>query len=91
MNTNHVISFYEKTLNFLILQKKEQESRRFVLECNLNRKGYYFDNEYLKSEISKCRANEDYLNFTIKILKENYTDLLKKTKEINCYEQVTIS
>lgn len=87
----HLISYYEQTLNFLILQKKEQESRRFVLECNLNRKGYHFESEYLKFEISKCRANEDYLNFTISLVKQNYTDLLKKTKEIDCYEQVTIS
>lgn len=87
----HLISYYENVLAFLIKERKEQENRRFVLESNLNRKGYYFDIPYLKSEISKCHANEDYYNFVINIINEQYKEILEKYKRSNCCEQVTIS
>lgn len=88
---NHLISYYEKVLAFLIMQKKDEENHRFILENNLNRKGYQFDYEYIKSSINKCRVSEDYYNFLIHLVKQNQMDLIRTINKTNCCEQVTIS
>lgn len=86
---DHIISYYEKVKAFAIREKKEQETRRFVLESNLNRKGYHLDANYYKSEISKCHANEGYLDFIIKFLTEKQTEITKSKNEENCCKQLT--
>lgn len=87
----HLISYYEKVIAFLVIRKKEEENHRFVLEMNLNRKGYQFDIEYIKSNISKCRANEEYLNFVIHLVKQKQMELINSINQNDSFKQVTIS